>query len=125
VSAAVLQNPIGLSADNRQSFMGMFDGWMAELRARRNDVESGAVTAFREAMFGGDFVFSAGREFVRACPVPLLVLAGNDEFHPKAVAQEIAELAPQAELVLEWTSPTHHDATLSRVREFLLSHTPS
>jgi hypothetical protein len=35
---------------------------------------------------GGDFVFSVGRDFVRACPIPLLVLAGNDEFHPRAVA---------------------------------------
>jgi hypothetical protein len=75
-------------------------------------------------MFGGDFVFSVDRDFVRACPVPLLVLAGNDEFHPRAVAREIAELAPDAQLVLEWTSPTHHDETLARIGEFLRGHTP-
>jgi fermentation-respiration switch protein FrsA (DUF1100 family) len=69
-------------------------------------------------------VFSVGRDFVAACPVPLLVLAGNDEFHPPAVAREIAALAPDAELVVDWNSPTHHQATLRRVRAFLEAHTP-
>jgi len=124
VSAAVLQNPIGLSADNRDAFMSMFDAWGTGLPARRDDVDAEALSSMRKSMFGGDFVFSVGRDFVRGCSVPLLVLAGDDEFHPRAVAVEIAELAPHAELVLQWTSPTHHDTTLSRVREFLLSLSP-
>jgi pimeloyl-ACP methyl ester carboxylesterase len=124
VSAAVLQNPIGLSADNRGNFLGMFDSWASELQARRPDVDAASLAGFRESMFGGDFVFSVGRDFVRSCPVPLLVLAGNDEFHPRAVAEEITRLAPDAELLLEWTSPTHHDQTLTRTRDFLLAHTP-
>jgi pimeloyl-ACP methyl ester carboxylesterase len=124
VSAAVIQNPIGLSAANREDFIGMFDGWASELRARRPDVTVDSLTAFRQRMFGGDFVFSVGRDFVRECPVPLLVLAGNDAFHPRPVAEEIAGLAPSAELVIEWAGPAHHDATLARVRQFLLAHTP-
>jgi pimeloyl-ACP methyl ester carboxylesterase len=125
VSAAVLQNPIGLSEDNRPSFLGMFDSWAADLQGRREDIDPDALSAFRESMFSGDFVFSVDRDFVRACPIPLLVLAGNDEFHPRAVAQEIAGLAPDAELVLDWTSPTHHEETLARIRAFLGAHTPS
>jgi pimeloyl-ACP methyl ester carboxylesterase len=124
VSAAVLQNPIGLSADNRPLFLGMFDSWAADLGDRRGDVEAEALAEFRQSMFGGDFVFSVSRDFVSTCPVPLLVLAGNDEFHPRATAQEIAQLAPHAELVLEWTSPTHHEETLARIRAFLGAHTP-
>ena len=76
-------------------------------------------------MFGGDFVFSVDRDFVRSFPVPLLVLAGNDEFHPRPVAHEIAELAPDAELVLEWTSPAHHDETLARIQTFLRPRSPA
>jgi pimeloyl-ACP methyl ester carboxylesterase len=124
VTAAVLQNPIGLSADNRGNFYGMFDGWAGELQANRPEVDAPSLAAFRESMFGGDFVFSVGRDFVRACTTPLLVLAGNDEFHPRPVAGEIADLAPDADLVLDWTSPAHHDETLSRVRDFLTVHTP-
>jgi pimeloyl-ACP methyl ester carboxylesterase len=125
VSAAVIQNPIGLSRDNRADFIGMFDGWASELQARRPDVTSDALAGFRQRMFGGDFVFSVGRQFVRECPVPMLVLAGNDAFHPRSVAQEVADLAPSAELVLEWAGPEHHDATLARVRQFLVARTPS
>jgi len=124
VTAAVLQNPIGLTADNRQAFVDMFDGWARDLRARRPDVTGEAIGALGEAMFGGDFVFSVDRDFVRRCEVPLLVLAGNDHFHPRAVAEEIVELAPSAELVLEWAGPEHGAATGERVRDFLASHTP-
>ena len=128
VSAAVLQNPIGLSADNRSAFFAMFDGWADQLAGRRPDVAAvagaGGLDTFRQALFGGDFVFSVGRDFVSSCPVPLLVLSGNDTFHPQPVAEEIARLAPDAELVLDWTGPTHHDATVARVRAFLDTHTP-
>ncbi len=115
VRAAVLQNPIGLTADTRDCFYGMFDSWAATLPG-----EPEAKAAFRERMYGGDFVFSVSRDDVRACSVPLLVLAGNDHFHPRAVAEEIAELAPDAELVLEWGG--RYDETRDRIREFLLRH---
>jgi len=127
VTAAVLQNPIGLSADNRPAFDGMFDGWAQQLVGQRPDVAavgSAGLERFRQSLFGGDFVFSVDRDFVARCPVPLLVLSGNDTFHPRAVAEEIADLAPDAELVLEWTRPTHHEATVQRVRAFLAAHTP-
>ncbi len=124
VSAAVLQNPIGLSADNRGNFFRMFDDWSSQLQTRRADIDAAALSAFEQSMFGGDFVFSVGRDFVRTCPVPLLVLAGNDEFHPRPVAEEIAALAPEADLLLEWTSPAHHDETRLRIRDFLVAHTP-
>jgi pimeloyl-ACP methyl ester carboxylesterase len=125
VTAAVLQNPIGLSADNRGAFLAMFDSWGAELQTRREDIDEAALAAFRQSMFGGEFVFSATRDFVQTSPIPLLVLAGNDEFHPAAVAEEIAELAPDAQLVREWTSPTYHAATLARIGKFLGTHTPA
>jgi pimeloyl-ACP methyl ester carboxylesterase len=125
VASAVLQNPIGLSNGNRQAFVAMFDGWAASLRARRPDVSEEATAAFRDNMFGGDFVFSVDRELVRTCSVPLLVLAGNDEFHPTAVAREIAALAPNATLDLEWAGPDRHAATERKVRDFLVANTPN
>ena len=124
VSAAVLQNPIGLSEDNGDKFLAMFDQWGEEIRTGRDDVAAEALQSMRHNMFDGDFVFSVGRDFVATCPVPLLVLAGNDDFHPRAVAEEIAALAPNAELMVQWSGPERHEATLARVRGFLLSHTP-
>jgi len=124
VTAAVLQNPIGLSADNREKFTAMFTGWGSDLRTRRGDVSEEAVAGFGQNMFGGDFVFSVDRDFVRECTVPLLVLSGSDEFHPREVAQEIADLAPDAQLVFDWAGPERHESTGALVRNFLVAHTP-
>jgi pimeloyl-ACP methyl ester carboxylesterase len=124
VSAAVLQNPIGLTDENRPAFFAMFDEWAKALLRERDDVTEDDLAGFKENMYGSDFVFSVDRESVSRCPVPLLVLAGNDLYHPRAVAEEIASLAPDATLVYGWAGDEHRDETRSRVREFLLSHTP-
>lgn len=122
VVAGVLQNPIGLTAGNRGDFYSMFDQWAAGLPDRASP---STWEAFREAMFGGEFVFSVSREFVRRCQVPLLVLSGHDHFHPPEVAQEIAALAPRAELVEEWAGEERKPVTRDKIRAFLVSHSPS
>jgi len=70
ITAAVLQNPIGLSEDNRGDFMAMFDGWAAELTRGRDDIDPTALDSFKQRMFGGEFVFSVDRDFVRRCQMP-------------------------------------------------------
>jgi pimeloyl-ACP methyl ester carboxylesterase len=122
VSAAVLQNPIGLSPENRPAFVEMFDGWAKDLRKDRPETSEQALAAFRDRMYGGDFVFSVSRDFVRGCRTPLLVLAGDDVYHPTAVAQEIAGIAPNAELIMKWKTPEASPAAVARVRAFLKSH---
>jgi len=126
ISAAVLQNPIGLSRGNRDDFYNMFDEWAGEIGPQHPEADEAALRAFRERMFGAgqDFVFSVTRDFVRGCRTPLLVLAGDDNFHPTAVAREIAELAPDAELILAWKTPDVVGETVKRVRAFLQAHTP-
>jgi pimeloyl-ACP methyl ester carboxylesterase len=124
VSAGVLQQPIGLSPENRPAFYAMFDSWAQELEQQRSDVDPAALTALRERMYGGDFVFNVSREFVRGCPTSLLVLMGNDLYHPSETSREIVALAPHAELVERWKDPDTVAATVERVRAFLLAHTP-
>jgi pimeloyl-ACP methyl ester carboxylesterase len=122
VSAAVLQNPIGLSPDNRTAFNEMFGGWANDLRKRRPELSEAALEAFRARMYDGDFVFSVSRDFVRACRTPMLVLAGDDLYHPAPIAEEIARLAPDAELVTKWKTPDATPAAVARVRAFLKAH---
>ncbi|HVA67691.1 MAG TPA: alpha/beta hydrolase [Candidatus Binataceae bacterium] len=120
ISAAVLQNPIGLSPENRPAFIEMFDGWAADLKKRRSDIPNDAGLAeFRDRMYGGDFVFSVTRDFVRSCRTPMMILAGDDLYHPAAIAQEIAELAPHADLVMKWKTPDAVQAAVAKTREFL------
>jgi len=122
VRCAVLQQPIGYSGSNRAVFYELFDGWAAELMEQRTDIAAEALAPFRENMYGGDFVFSVDRDSVRSCPVPLLVLRGNDVYHPAEISEEIVQLAPQAELVPSWKTGEYLARAVVRVRAFLSEH---
>ena len=122
VRSAVLQQPIGFSGTNREVFYELFDGWARELMPQRSDISVQTLPSFRENMYGGDFVFSVTREAVRACPVALLVLCGNDVYHPTAISEEIVQLAPHAELISDWKSGDDLPRAVARVREFLNAH---
>jgi len=124
VTAAVLQNPIGLSPRNREMFYAMFDGWAADLKASHPEIDDPGLRAFRDRMYGGDFVFNVSRDFVRSMRTPLLILMGSDDYHPTPISEEIAALAPNAQLVRDWKTAELIPQTIKRVREFLASHTP-
>jgi hypothetical protein len=79
---------------------------------------------FGHNMFGGDFVFSVSREFVRRCPIPLLLQPGSDKPHPAETSAEIARLAPSLEIQKDWRAPTHLAESIRRVGDFLSRHTP-
>ena len=123
VASAVLFQPIGLR-DNRQAFLEMFDGWASERKAEHPEADDAAWEAFRSSMYGGDFLFTASREAVARCPVPLLVLLGNDLYHPEAVSREIAALAPNATLIERWRAAEDHAAAQAAIERFLAQHTP-
>jgi pimeloyl-ACP methyl ester carboxylesterase len=123
VTSAVLQNPIG-HADNRDVFANLVQSWAIGLRDQHREVEEHVLKNFGDNMFGGDFVFSVSREFVRECKTPLLVMPGDDPPHPTAIGEEIIELAPNVEALREWKGPEHLPAAIDRVSEFLERHTP-
>ena len=125
VAAAVLQQSIGFDGENRAAFYEMFDGWAKALAEERGDVDAGSLTAFRSNMYDGDFVFNVSRDFVRQCQIPMLVLMGADLYHPTQTSREIAELAPNAELVEHWKDGDVVDATVKRVIDFLVANTPA
>ena len=123
VAAAVLQQPIGNDGNNRELFFAMFDQWAEGVRQQQNDVSAAAWESFRCNMFDRPFLYNTSREFVAACQTPLLVLMGNDPYHPEAISRAIADLAPNARLVEQWKNPDA-DGTVQTVVEFLQEHTP-
>jgi pimeloyl-ACP methyl ester carboxylesterase len=125
VTAAVLQNPIGLTKVNRPQFYAMFDEWAGEMLSTHPELDDKVAKTFRNHMFGGDFVFAVDRDFVRSCEIPMLVMPGGDDFHPRAVAEEIVALAPDSVLLSPWGGDEHRGKTLVRVAEFLATHTPN
>lgn len=120
--AAVLQNPIGLYA-NRDMFYALFDDWAAAQRERQPELSDADFAAFRERMYGGDFVFNVSRAFARSCTTPLLILCGSDPYHPTPISQELAQLAPNAELLEGWKERIPD--TVAKVRAFLHAHSPA
>ena len=118
-----LFQPIGID-DNRQAFLDMFDGWAKEQQAAHPEATAATWEAFKRNMYGADFVFSVSRDFVKGCPTPLLVLLGNDLYHPQTTSREVASLAPNATLIERWREPEHHAAAQAAVERFLAANTP-
>ncbi|HXM54031.1 MAG TPA: alpha/beta hydrolase, partial [Candidatus Dormibacteraeota bacterium] len=126
VSAAVLQQPIGIVEDNRVAFANMWRDWAQELAARRAELDPQTLEAFGTRMWDGEFVLTVSREQVRSQATPLLVLPGIDDFHPNAIGHEVARLASNAEVVEPWKdTPAHIQAAVERVRAFLRERTPA
>jgi len=123
IGAAVLQNPIGL-AGNAHIFEASFIGWRDAMRAIQPAVSDETFERFDRNLHGTDFVFSVSREDVVQCTVPLLVMPGDDGPHPTAIGEEIARIAPNAELLMNWKGPAYLDGTIEVVTDFLLRNTP-
>jgi pimeloyl-ACP methyl ester carboxylesterase len=119
VVAAVCQQPIGANQP-RETYAG-FDRW-AESLTDHPEATPEVLAAYKNNIYGPGFVLSVSRDFVRGCQTPLLILPGNDDSHPLEIAQELAQLAPNAEYIAEWRDEAA-DAAYRRVHEFLREHT--
>jgi len=118
---AVLFQPIGL-ADNREAFLELFDGWSAELAPRHPEAGPPQWRAYRDALYGGPHtLFSVPDEELDQITTPMLVLRGEDLYHPAAASELLAARAPNASLVERWKEPEYLPAARAAVLEFLLS----
>jgi pimeloyl-ACP methyl ester carboxylesterase len=124
VTAAVLQNPIGVHPVHSTYFPDSFAEWTEEQRAARGGLDDAAVASFGKNMFDRDFVFSVDRDFARHCTTPTLVLPGEDVPHPAATAEELKALLPGTEFLDDWKGPAHMKEQRDTVLAFLAKHTP-
>lgn len=124
VTSAVLQNPIGLHPEFPEYFPESHAAWIKERRAERPDLDEAKMEAFGRNMWGSDFVFCVDRDFVRNCPVPTMLLPGNDTPHPAATSTELAALLPGVDVLVDWRGPEHMEQQRTRVLAFLEKHTP-
>jgi len=124
VSAAVLQNPIGLNAEAPSYFPDSHQAWAQEQRAARHDLDAAALASFGRNMWDRDFVFSVSRDFVRGLAVPCLVLgrAMLRRTRPRSAPNRPPHR--QQELLDPWKGPEHLDVQGARVLQFLSAHTP-
>jgi pimeloyl-ACP methyl ester carboxylesterase len=127
VVAGVMEQPIGLDQTNPGFFNPrIYTEWGQDLAKKRSDISAADVSAFGQAMWSGEFVFSVPRSFLSTIQNPLLVMPGNDMAHPTGVGLEVAQLLPNSELLEKWKEPPEIvPQTIERVRQFLRAHTPS
>jgi pimeloyl-ACP methyl ester carboxylesterase len=124
VVAAVLEQPVGVVASNRELISGIWKEWGERLDGERDDLDSTQIAAFGAAMWSPDFAVSVTRDQVRSFRTPMLVLPGIDDYHPTETGREIAALAPDAELIEPWKDPEHLPAATEAVGRFLQDHAP-
>jgi len=105
VVAAVLEQPVGITAANRELFDNLWKPWGEQLMTSRGDLSYGEIEAFATAMWAPGFAVSVTRDQVRSFRTPMLVLPGVDEYHPAETGREIAALAPAAELLEPGKTP--------------------
>ena len=98
-------------------------GYSETVRTRDPSVSEATIRSFGQNMFGGNFVFSVTRDFVRNCRTPLLLQPGTDKPHPAHTSDEIAALAPNVEVQKDWRGPQFLQESITRVRDFLEKHT--
>jgi hypothetical protein len=83
ISAAVLQNPIGLNPEFPTYYQDGSIAWVAEHRATRpTEFDAATLSSFSHNMWDRGFVFSVSRDFARGCTVPTRLLPGSDKPHP-------------------------------------------
>ena len=121
VLSATLFQTIGRDG-NRDAFYAMFDDWAEPLKREREASEAD-WQSFRENMYGGDKVlFNVDEDFVSGCTTPLLVLEGNDLYHPQSSSRLIRSAAPDVTYIETWKEGADRDAAMTQFADFLRSH---
>jgi len=129
VVAGVLCQPVGHRPENPNvMYDSGHNGWAPAFLARRTDVTMETIETYLHNLYRApaDFVYSVSRDFVRSCQTPMLVMPDDVPAHPYAVAMEVAELAPNADVTIyPWKEPKDLiPPTVERVRNFLKEHQP-
>lgn len=101
VTKAVMMQPIGVD-DNREVFAGLVDGWKDEVGDAHPEIDDAGWEQFGHNMFGGDFMYNTSPADVAACTTPMILLMGNDVYHPEAISREVARLAQNVTFIESW-----------------------
>jgi len=120
-ASAIIAQPIGRVGPLKPARPARFNEWAKNLTPQPSEA---ALDAFYQNLYAAGFVYSADRAFVANVKTPCLVLAGNDEAHPRPISDECARLLPNSEYILEWKSGEPLEAARARIKEFLAKHTP-
>lgn len=107
VLSAVLLQPVGVDDHNRSDFWAISRPFTQNLAATTHaGVPTEVFEAYIQNMWGGEFLLTATRDDVAAMQTPMLILMGDDNYHPEWTSRQMADLAPNAELIEQWKDPS-------------------
>lgn len=122
VTAAVAMQPIGRH-DNVGGFRQAFDDWRQAIAGDHPEATDAVWESVWSNLYGTDnLLWSVTDDRMAAMETPLLVLQGDDHFHPKVASQQLAENAPNATLIERWKGDDDVAEARAAVHAFLRSH---
>lgn len=121
--SAVMLQPVGID-ENRHALEEMFDSWAEAIAPDHPEVDAAGWASFRSNMWDGEFVLTGSPDDVAALDTPILLLKGNDLYHPASTSATIARVGRDVTFVEEWKTPEVLDRTDATIKEFLATHTP-
>lgn len=124
-ASAVMLQPVGVVSDeNRTALEEMFDGWVELIGSEHPEARPDDWASFRRNMWRGEFVLTATPQRAATIDTPMLVLMGDDLYHPSATSRQLADQAPNATLIERWKEGDALTAAVTSIRAFLAEHTP-
>jgi pimeloyl-ACP methyl ester carboxylesterase len=123
VAAAIWAQPIGRVGPMKPR-PARFNDWINGLKKDHPELTEAMADTIYRNMYEADFIYCADREFAKNCKVPSLLLAGNDEAHPRPISDELSKLLPNVEYITEWKEGPALASAKERVKAFLAKHTP-
>jgi pimeloyl-ACP methyl ester carboxylesterase len=124
IASAVIAQPIGRVGPMKAEKPPRFVAWVKNLKDHPEATEQ-VLEAFYHNMYDPGFLYSVDRAFVAGCKTPCIVLAGNDDAHPRPISDETAKLLPNCEFMPEWKQGAALEEAQVRVKQFLAKHTPA
>lgn len=122
VTAAVAMQPIGRDG-NVDAFRGIFDEWREAIAGDHPEAGDADWQGLYANLFGADRrLWSVDDDAVASITTPLLVLRGDDVYHPASASEFLAATAPNATLVERWKEPDDQPAARAAVDRFLAEH---
>lgn len=125
VVAAIWAQPIGRVGPMKAERPARFNEWIGGLKNDHPELTDQVADAIYRNMYEPGFIYCADREFVKNCKTPSLLLAGNDDAHPRPISDELSKLLPNVEYITEWKEGAALEAAKVRVKDFLAKHTPA
>lgn len=101
--------------------LGVDTQFQAELLALTVEEYIAVLNAWDENIWGAEGPFmSVPAQFLNACQTPMLIVPGNDQFHPTATSQAICAQAPNAQcLPVDCREEQNLATTTEAIRNFL------